>query len=179
MTDDLVRAGSRVLYLVVSGAPAPDGVPALVRACQAADWTVAVFSTPTGIRFVDCSELEAITGAPVRSEYRMPGTGQPAAAADAVLACPLTFNSVTKFAHGHADNFAIGLLCEMAGYEVPVTVVPHCKPQLASHPAFGASITTLREMGVRVLYNPDAPYERRMPSWAEIVAALPSPVRRP
>jgi hypothetical protein len=30
-----------------------------------------------------------------------------------VLAYPLTFNSVNKFAHGHADNFAVGLLCEM------------------------------------------------------------------
>jgi phosphopantothenoylcysteine synthetase/decarboxylase len=61
-----------------------------------------------------------------------------------VLACPLTFNSVNKFAHGHADNFAVGLLCEIAGYGVPVVVVPHCKPQLASHPAFGASLETLR-----------------------------------
>jgi len=36
-----------------------------------------------------------------------------------VLACPLTFNSVNKFAHGHADNFAIGLLCELTGYGTP------------------------------------------------------------
>jgi len=34
----------------------------------------------------------------------MPGTGKPVPLADAVLACPLTFNSVNKFAHGHADN---------------------------------------------------------------------------
>jgi hypothetical protein len=27
-----------------------------------------------------------------------------------------------------ADNFAIGLLYEMAGYGVPTVVVPHCKP---------------------------------------------------
>ena len=74
----------------------------------------------------------------------MPGTGNPVPAADAVLACPLTFNSVNKFAHGHADNFAVGLLCEMVGYGVPVVVVPHCKPQLASHPAFDASLETLR-----------------------------------
>jgi hypothetical protein len=37
---------------------------------------------------------------------------------------------------GHADNFAVGLLCEMAGYWVPAIVVPHCKPQLASYPAW-------------------------------------------
>ena len=86
---------------------------------------------------------------------------------------PLTFNSVNKFAHGHADNFAIGLLCEMVGYGVPVVVVPHCKPQLASHPAFGASLETLRGMDVRVLFDPDAPYERRLPPWREVIDALP------
>ncbi len=132
-----------------------------------------VFSTPSGTRFIDPAELERLTGEPVRSEYRMPGTGRPVPAADAVLACPLTFNSVNKFAHGHADNFAVGLLCEMAGYGVPVVVVPHCKPQLASHPAFGASLETLRGMGVRVLFDPDAPYERRLPPWREVIDALP------
>ena len=119
------------------------------------------------------AELEQLTGEPVRSEYRTPGTGTPIPPADAVLACPLTFNSVNKFAHGHADNFAVGLLCEMAGYGVPVVVVPHCKPQLASHPAFTASLQTMRGMGVRVLFDPDAPYERRLPPWHEVVDALP------
>jgi len=132
-----------------------------------------VFSTPNGTRFIDQAELERLTGEPVRSEYRMPGTGTPVPAADAVLAWPLTFNSANKFAHGHADNFAVGLLCEMAGYGVPVVVVPHCKPQLASHPAFVASLETLRGMGVRVLFDPDAPYERRLPPWREVVDALP------
>jgi phosphopantothenoylcysteine synthetase/decarboxylase len=106
----------------------------------------------------------------------MPGEGKSMRPADAVLACPLTFNSVNKFAHGHADNFAIGLLCELTGYGIPVIVVPHCKPQLASHPVFMASISTLRGMGVRVLYDASAPYDRRLPSWAEVVAALPSPI---
>jgi phosphopantothenoylcysteine synthetase/decarboxylase len=171
-------ARDRVLYLVLSGAPAPEGIPALVGGCQSAGWRVAVFSTPSGTRFADCAELERLTGSAVRSEYRMPGTGEPVPPADAVLACPLTFNSVNKFAHGHADNFAVSLLCEMTGYGVPVTVVPHCKPQLASHPAFGASLATLRAMGVRVLFDPDAPYERRLPSWADVIAALPVPAAR-
>jgi hypothetical protein len=167
------RARDRVLYLVLSGAPASEGIPGLVRGCQLAGWRVAVFSTPSGTRFADITELERLTASPVRSEYRMPGTGEPVPPADAVLACPLTFNSVNKFAHGHADNFAVSLLCEMAGYGVPVTVVPHCKPQLASHPAFGASLATLRGMGVRVLFDPDAPYERRLPPWSDVIAALP------
>jgi phosphopantothenoylcysteine synthetase/decarboxylase len=162
-----------VLYLVLSAAPAPEGIPELVMMCQAAGWQVVVFSTPHGVRFIDKAQLEQLTGSAVRSEYRMPGTGAPTPPADAVLACPLTFNSVNKFAHGHADNFAIGLLCEMTGYGVPVVVVPHCKPQLATHIAFTASLDALRAMDVRVLFDPDAPYERRLPPWSDVVAALP------
>lgn len=108
----------------------------------------------------------------------MPGTGEPTPSADAVLACPLTFGSVNKFAQGIADNFAIALLCETAGYGVPVTVVPHLKPQLANHPAFAASLDTLRGMGVRILFDADAPYERRMPPWADVVDALSAAAAR-
>ena len=161
-----------VLYLVISGAPAPEGLASLVMMLQSAGWQVMVFSTPMGTRFADVAELERLTGEPVRWEYRMPGTGSRMSPADVVLACPLSFNSVNKFAYGHADNFAVGLLCEMVGYGVPVVVVPHCKPQLASHPAFGASLETLRGMGVQVLFDPDAPYEARLPSWAEVTKVL-------
>ena len=49
------------LYLVVSGAPAPEGIPALITACHEAGWWVAVFSTPLGIRFIDPAELERLT----------------------------------------------------------------------------------------------------------------------
>ena len=73
----LQRASHSVLYLVVSGAPAPEGIPALVAACQVAGWRVVVFCTPTGTRFIDAAELGQLTGEPVRSEYRMPGTGSP------------------------------------------------------------------------------------------------------
>ncbi len=175
MPEDTQDTTGHVLYLVISGAPAPEGIPGLVNMLHAAGWRVVAFATPLGTRFADICELERLTGEPVRSEYRMPGTGAQVPPAEVVLACPLTFNSVNKFAHGHADNFAVGLLCEMAGYGVPVVVVPHCKPQLASHPAFIASLETLRGMGVRVLFDPDAPYERRLPSWYEVVATLPVP----
>jgi phosphopantothenoylcysteine synthetase/decarboxylase len=167
-----------VLHLVISGAPAPEGLPALVRLCQAHAWQVMVFATPAGLRFANTAELADLTGQPVRSEYRMPGSGTRTAPADAVLACPLTFTSVNKFALGIADNMAVSLLCEAAGYGIPVTAVPHCKPQLASHPAFSASLAVLRAMAVRVLYDPDAPYERRLPAWADVVASLPEAALR-
>jgi phosphopantothenoylcysteine synthetase/decarboxylase len=160
------------LYLVISGATATEGVPVLVELLLQAGWRVEVFATPIGTRFVDLAELERLTGHPVRSEYRLPGTGSPVPPPDAMLACPLSFNSVNKFAHGHADNLAISLLCEMTGYGVPVVVVPRCTPQLASHPAFVASLSTLRGMGVRVLFDPDAPDAPDAPPWRDVVAAL-------
>lgn len=90
----------------------------------------------------------------------------------------VVFSTPTGTRFAHADNFAIGLLCEMAGYGIPVVVIPHCKPQLASHPAFGASLDTLRGTGVHVLFDPAAPYESRLPSWAEVTAALPAATTR-
>ena len=66
----------RVLYLVISGAPAPEGLPSLVTLLQKSGWRVVVFSTPAGTWFADLDELEQLTGQPVRWEYRMPGTGQ-------------------------------------------------------------------------------------------------------
>lgn len=138
------------------------------------DWLAgAGLLDPFGQRFVDAEALEWLTGEPVRTDYRMPGSNKALPSADALLACPLTFNSVNKLAHGHADNFAVSLLCELTGYGVPVVVVPHCKPQLARHPAFRGSVATLREMGIKVLYDAGAPYDRRLPSWREVVAALP------
>jgi phosphopantothenoylcysteine synthetase/decarboxylase len=173
MGDNAAGIGPRgVLHLVISGAPAPEGLPALVRLCQADGWQVVVFSTPAGLGFTDVGVLQALTGSPVRSQHREPGTPR-MPQADAVLACPLTFTSVNKFAQGIADSMALGLLCEAAGYGVSVTVVPHCKPQLASHPAFRSSIEVLRGMGVQVLFDPSAPYDHRMPSWTAVAAALP------
>jgi phosphopantothenoylcysteine synthetase/decarboxylase len=165
----------RTLYLVVSGAPAPEGTPELVKALQDQKWQVAVLSTPTGLDFHDQARLEQLTGEPVRSAFRKPDTGKPLPPADAVLACPLTFNSVNKFAQGLADNFAIALLCEMAGYLVPTVVVPHCKPQLASHPAFSRSLDTLARMeAVTLMHDPDAPYEHRMPTWRQVIDTVNS-----
>lgn len=165
----------RILYLVLSGAPAPEETVELVQALHGHGWQVTVLSTPTGTDFHDHDQLAELTGDPVRVAFRMPGQGKSLPLADVVLACPLTFNSTNKFAQGLADNFAIALLCEMVGYGVPTVVVPHCKPQLATHPAFVRSLETLRGMEpVTVLHDPDAPYENRLPSWQQVIDTVNS-----
>jgi hypothetical protein len=52
------NADPKGLYLVISGAPAPEGLPALVKLCQENGWRVVVVSTPMGLRFADVPLLE-------------------------------------------------------------------------------------------------------------------------
>lgn len=169
---------AKSLYLVVSGAATPESAPDLVRRLQSRGWDVVCLSTPLGRRFHDPELLARLTGRAVRTEHRRPGTGTSLPPPDAVLACPLTFNSTNKFANGHADNLAIGLLCEMVGYGVPTVVVPHCNPQLASHPAFRRSLATLASIpAVTLLHDPGARAHAdgsAFPTGDDLVRALPA-----
>jgi len=126
------------------------------------------------MRFVNAVELEDLTGQPVRSEYRMPSTSAGVPPADVVLACPLTFNSVNKLAHGHADNFRGGAVVRDGGVRGAGGGRAALQAAAVQPSRVRASLDTLRGMGVRVLFDPDAPYERRLPTWREVIAALPA-----
>jgi phosphopantothenoylcysteine synthetase/decarboxylase len=162
----------RVLYIVVCAAPAAADVATLVRLAQDAGWRTYVITSPMGRRFVDVDRLEELTGAPVRSEYRMPDEPNTLPGADAVIVAPTTFNTVNKWAGGIADTFALGLLCELTGFRVPIVAVPLLKAELARHAAFAANVEVLRSMGVRVLFDPSAPPHARMPTWNRILEEL-------
>jgi phosphopantothenoylcysteine synthetase/decarboxylase len=85
---------------------------------------------------------------------------------------PATFNTINKWATGIADTFAVALLCELMGFEVPILAVPLLKDALTRHTAFSASLGALRDMGVRVLFDSDAPSNARMPTWERIMEEL-------
>lgn len=165
-----------VLYVVACAAPAAADLQRLVTLAQAGGWRVHVVTTPMGARFVDAPELERLTGDQVRSAYRMPGEPKGLPPADAVIVAPATFNTINKWANGMADTFAVGLLCEVMGFGVPIVAVPLLKDALARHLAFGRSLDALREMGVRVLFDPAAPSDARMPSWERVMEELHSVV---
>ncbi|MEU6727903.1 flavoprotein [Nonomuraea wenchangensis] len=163
----------RVLYVVTSAAPShADPVTDLVARAQAARWWVFVVSTPLGLRFLDRARLEQQTGEPVRSEFRMPGEGKELPRADAVIAAPMTFNTINKWALGITDNVATCLLCELTGYGVPIVAVPMLKPALAQHLAFQNSLHVLRQMGVTLMFDPSAPYDTRMPTRDDVLSEL-------
>ncbi|MBB5075490.1 flavoprotein [Nonomuraea endophytica] len=161
-----------VLYVVACAAPPAAGLHNLVSLAQNAGWTVHVVTTPMGERFVNVPDLERLTGDQVRSTYRMPGEPKGLPPADAVIVAPATFNTINKWATGIADTFAVGLLCEVMGFGVPILAVPMLKTALARHSAFARSVEALRDMGVQVMFDPDAPSDARMPSWEQVMEEL-------
>jgi phosphopantothenoylcysteine synthetase/decarboxylase len=161
-----------VLYLVVCAAPAASAVADLVRMAQGDGWLVRVIATPMAMRFINADELAGLTGDRVRADFRMPGEADELPPADAVVAAPVTFNTVNKWAAGITDTFAAGLLCEMTGLMIPIVAVPLVKDALARHAGFERSLEMLRMMGVRVLFDPHAPPESRMPDWPRVLDEL-------
>ncbi|MEU7747264.1 hypothetical protein [Nonomuraea sp. NPDC049158] len=65
------------MYVVTSAAPSHAGpVSDLVVMAQAAGWRVYVISTPLGVRFLDPSQIQELTGEPISSDFRMPDSDQ-------------------------------------------------------------------------------------------------------
>ena len=161
-----------VLYVVVCAAPAASEVDDLVSRALAEGWVVRVIATPMAERFIDAPCLATMTGDRIRTGFRMPDEPDELPKADAVVVAPATFNTINKWAAGIADTFAAGLLCELTGAGVPILAVPLLKAELARHLAFTRSLEALGAMGVRVLFDPAAPPQSRMPSWPKVLEEL-------
>jgi phosphopantothenoylcysteine decarboxylase len=140
-----------VLYII--GASAPP-VRQLDEACKLAidfGWRPHVILTPTAADWVDVDAIRAITGATVRVRPRRPDEPDPFPKADAVLAAPLTFNTINKWAAGISDTLALGLLNELLVDGPPIFAAPCVKAALRSHPAYAASIERLGHAGAQFL----------------------------
>jgi phosphopantothenoylcysteine synthetase/decarboxylase len=128
-----------------------------VELAQAAGWDVCVIVTPHATKFVDGPLLVQLTGHPVRSEYKHPEEPDVLPRAYALVAFPVTFNSLNKWVLGISDTLALGLLCEYTGLNMPILAIPGVATEsgLDTHPAFPRSIAQLREYGVHVIYEPE------------------------
>jgi phosphopantothenoylcysteine synthetase/decarboxylase len=155
VTPDNANPGSRgVLYLIACGSPRTGKIGELITLAQARGWMVCVIATPSGRKFMDVEAVEAQTGYPVRSDYKQPGTPDVLPAADAMVVCPATFNTINKWAAGIADTLALGLITEAVGLGLPLVAAPSLNSAQEKHPAFARSVEALRAMGVTVLYGP-------------------------
>ncbi|MFY1619548.1 flavoprotein [Micromonospora sp. WMMD736] len=139
-----------VLYLVVCAAGPAEHIDELVDLLLADGWRVCMIVSPTAAPWLDRQALQDKTGYLVRVEWRMPGDPEPHPPADVVVAAPITFNTVTKWALGINDTLTLGVLNESLGAGLPILAFPHVKAELAAHPAYAGCLAVLRGAGVAV-----------------------------
>lgn len=144
-----------VLYVVACGGRPAGDLPSFVQYAQDRGWETCVIATPSGLKFLDPEPLAGLTGHPVRSDYKRPEEPDVLPPPDAFVVAPATFNTINKLAAGISDTLALGLLNEAIGTRLPVIAVPFPNQMLARHPAFQASVETLRSWGVHLIYDPD------------------------
>jgi len=149
----LMARKNGVLSVVVSGAAAAADVGSLVKQAVARGWTVQVIATPSALAFFDAAEIEGLTGSPVRSKHRSPGTPR-SRVPDAIVVAPATFNLLNQWALGVADSYALAMLAEQTGMGLPIVVLPAVSAPLASRPQFARSLKTLRAEGVSIMLGP-------------------------
>jgi len=146
--------GSRTVHVIAASAPPVLRLGELLKMLADIGWTSCVIMSPTAATWVDPDSLAAHTPWPIRVQPRLPHETDPLPPADAVLAAPLTFNTLNKWAAGISDTLALGLLNEAIGLEIPIIAAPVIKAALRRHPAYNASVTMLESCGVHVL-DPD------------------------
>lgn len=144
-----------VLYIVACGGRPAGQLSRFVRRQQAQGWEVCVIATPAALKFMDTTELVELTGHVVRSDYKQPDEPDVLPPADAMAVAPATFNTINKWAGGISDTLALGLLNEAIGLGLPVVAVPTANVALARHPAFVASVATLRSWGAQIIFDPE------------------------
>jgi phosphopantothenoylcysteine synthetase/decarboxylase len=145
----------RVLYIVACGGRPAGDLPEFAGYAQRQGWDVCVIATPSGMKFLDADRLASLTGHPIRCEYKRPEDPDVLPPPDAFVVAPATFNTINKLAAGISDTLALGLLNEALGAGLPIIAVPFPNRMLARHPAFVASVNTLRSWGVDLIFDPE------------------------
>lgn len=145
-----------VMYVVACGARPTGDLPGFVAWAKSLGWDVCVIGTPSGMKFLDAERLSALTGHPVRSEYKQPDEPDvlPFPPSMFVVA-PATFNTVNKWAAGISDALALGLLNEALCAGNAIIAAPFPNKTLARHPTFRRSLAFLSECGVRIVFDVD------------------------
>lgn len=142
---------SRIVYVIGTAAPPIFDWPTLLGLLHERGWKPYPVLSPIAASWCDLDALSTAAGVNVRVELRRPTEPDPWPKTDAVLAAPLTFNTINKWAGGHNDTLALGLLNELLGEGLPIVAAPCAKAVLRSHPAYAASCKRLTECGVTFL----------------------------
>ncbi|NUU21862.1 MAG: flavoprotein, partial [Streptomycetaceae bacterium] len=161
-----------VLHIVAGAAPPVLDIAHALRLIRAWGWDPCLTLTPTAARWLDkdLDELAQVAGRPPRSADRLPDEDKPFPAPAAVLAAPMTFNTLNKWTAGISDTVALGGLNEALGARLPIVAAPYFNADLAAHPRYPTSVAVLRRAGVRLVVNGEgAPLAATGRAWWESV----------
>lgn len=155
--DDETVPAKSVLYLVGCATPAVLEITTPIKQAQVRDWDVCLILTPTAGLWLEAEveHLTALTGHSVRTRYKLPGQPDVLPPPAAILVAPASFSTINKWAAGHADTLALGLITEGIGKRLPLVALPQLNSAQAAHSAFPRSVDQLRADGVRVLQGED------------------------
>ena len=167
-----MKRAEHVLSVVVCGAAPAAQAGTLAREAVGRGWVVQVIATPSALPFLDADEMAALTRAPVRSQYSKPGEPR-SKIPEAIIVAPATFNTINQWALGISDTYALGLLAEQTGLEIPIVVIPFVSEALAGRPPFQRSVKALRAEGVSILLGPGGIRPHPVHTEAEHVADFP------
>jgi phosphopantothenoylcysteine synthetase/decarboxylase len=167
-----VSQDGRVLTVIVCGAGPASEVGQLVKLAQEHCWTVQVVATPAALDFLDVPAIEALTGSPVRSQYRKPGEPR-SRPSDAIIVAPATYNTINKWAHGISDTYALGILAETIALAIPIVVLPFVNSALAARAPFRRSVEDLRREGIHILLGPGDLEPHKPHTGTDFVATYP------
>lgn len=145
----------RTLCIVISGAGPAAHAGTLIELARRDGWDVNVVASPMAMTMISADELSALSGHPVRHDYRQPGIKAPrSSAADAFIVAPATYNFVNKLALGINDTYALNVVAEAIGRRRPVVILPFVNAALAAREPFERSVESLRREGLEILYGP-------------------------
>ena len=133
----------RSVYVVVSAAPPVLRISEFIIGLQSRRWQVSLIATPTAATWIDLGGIASATGCVTRVAPRSlyePDTLPPA---DALVAAPLTFNTLNKWAAGISDTLALGILNELLGAGIRVIAAPCIKSTLRRHRLSKCGVTVM------------------------------------
>ncbi|MGM0588319.1 MAG: bifunctional phosphopantothenoylcysteine decarboxylase/phosphopantothenate--cysteine ligase CoaBC [Bacteroidota bacterium] len=173
-------SGKRVIVGVTGGIAAYKAAQ-LIRLLQKAGAEVRAMATPSATRFIGLETLKALTRTDVPVEVFATDGEQSSTSddwtkhihwgewADALVIAPCTANTLSKIAHGAADNM---LTATVLAARCPIMVSPTMDGEMYENPAVQRNLATLRDDGIHVM----EPEEGYLASGLTGRGRLPEPV---
>lgn len=150
------QPASPALWIVTCGAGPAPYVGRLVEQAQDRGWRTFLIATPSAVNFIDIPALEQQIGNPIRTSHSDPSRSRNGSRphADAMIVAPATYNTINKWANGIADTYALDILAEAIGYNIPIVVLPFVNANLAGRAPFRRSVDQLRAEGIQIFLGP-------------------------